>query len=303
MGKIVVKKSPGPKYPPGFTRGQIFVIISNNPKGIKEEQIREILRKEFGLRESKGIKAHLKILADHGLATKIPAEPGASNVWKPARISMVDFEKLWYLFPPDVLEAVFSSTYIQKCIQDRLVTPLIGNFYYNASQEMLDLATYSHAPPEKLDSGIDFDLFFSRSVELSPSFVIDGFLRSSSEVWVIYSVACVLLDRMADRGFDLLTPTFRSAQGKFIFQIIVYLLMDSVKYPSRTEEIKKFLASENSMRVLGLLFTDPVEITTTLIDAYMLQRYNLWDAPEEDWESLPEDWEAQERALCGASKK
>lgn len=299
MGNVVAKKSPGPKYEPGFTQGQIFVIVSNNPEGIKEEQIRGHLREKFGICESKGVKRHLNLLADHGLVTKIPAPPrsGESNVWKPARISWVDFENLWSLFPPDVLEAVFSSTYIQECIQVRVVTPLIGNFYSVASPEMLDLAIYSHAPPEKLDSGIDFDLFFSRSVELSPSFVIDGFLRSSDRAWSMYSVACVLLSPTVGMEFDLVTSTFRSPPGRFIFQFLVYLIADSLKYPSRTDEIVTFLISENSMRILGLIFTDPVVIMIALFHAYELQRFNLWDAPSEmEGELLPERWVSLEEA-------
>ncbi len=180
-----------------------------------------------------------------------------------------------------------------------LAIPIHGTstFTYRFSVSRVACHAYSHAPPEKLDSGIDFDLLFSRAVKLSPSFVIDGFLRSSDRAWSMYSVACVLLDPTTGMESDLVTSTFRSPGGQFIFQFLIYLIADSLKYPSRTDEIVTFLISENSLRTLGLIFTDPVKIMIVPFHAYELQRFNLWDAPsEEEGELLPERWVSLEEA-------
>lgn len=264
-GRFVEKKPKGPKYEPGFTRGQIFAIISNHPEGIEEGQIRDVLREKFGISERKGVKRHLDALERQGFVEKIPPPPksGAPNIWMPARLTFENFGKLWSAFPSSVIEEVFSSTYVQECIQNRIVSFQVGCFY-------------NFAPPEVLDAGVDFDLFIARSYELSPSSVINRFERSSNDVWLMYSVTSEILKHTLNQGSDLVTPFFESKGGQYIFLTLVELLVDLTKYPQKTWDIARFLVSKNTMKVLGLIFTDPTEMLTILSEASKKQQFDIW---------------------------
>lgn len=264
-GRFIEKKSKGPKYEPGFTQGEIFAIISNNPDGIEEGQIRDILREKFGISERKGVKRHLDMLERQGFVKKNPAPPksGAPNIWMPARLTFENFGNLWSAFPSSVIEEVFSSTYVQECIQNRIVTFQVGCFY-------------NFAPPELLDAGVNFNLFIARSYGLSPSSVIDRFERSSNDVWLMYSATSEILKHTLSQGSDLVTPFFESKAGQYIFLTLVELLVDLTKYPQKTGEIARFLVSKNTMKTLGLIFTNPTEMLTILSEASKKQQFDIW---------------------------
>jgi len=76
------RRKQGERFPKGYIKNQILLIVCQHfPKGIEEPDLRDILRKEFGIRESKGIKMHLADLEEEGLLSKI-SQKGKSNIWK-----------------------------------------------------------------------------------------------------------------------------------------------------------------------------------------------------------------------------
>jgi len=75
-------------YGQGITRGRILSTIFDNPEGIEEGVIRDIMREEYGIRESKGIKKHLQELSKVCLVQKVPPRSGRSNIWKPSGLNI-----------------------------------------------------------------------------------------------------------------------------------------------------------------------------------------------------------------------
>jgi len=117
IGKYVKKTSPGPKKDPGVTRDRILWEIYYNIDGISEPEIREILKNEFGITDSKGIKKnHLGKLEEEGLIYKI-SSPGGSNVWCPCKMDYANFQAFWESLDEEKRCAFFFTDYVQDYSQ------------------------------------------------------------------------------------------------------------------------------------------------------------------------------------------
>ena len=76
------KRERGEKFPAGFIKRKIVLIISNQfPKGMKEPDLRDTLREGWGISEPKGVKIHLNDLKEKKVLVK-GEKRGFPNVWK-----------------------------------------------------------------------------------------------------------------------------------------------------------------------------------------------------------------------------
>ena len=77
-----MKRKQGEKFPVGFIKRKIILIISNQfPKGMKEPDLRDSLREKWGISEPKGVKIHLNDLEEKKVLVK-EERRGFPNVWK-----------------------------------------------------------------------------------------------------------------------------------------------------------------------------------------------------------------------------
>jgi hypothetical protein len=270
-GKFVTKKSPGPLYGPGVTSGRILSIIFNNPDGIEEGGIRDLIREKYDIREGKGIKKHLSSLSDRGLLQKIAAPPksGKPNVWKPSGFDIDMFRDIWKSFPEEVWEPLFFSRFVQGFIQEMIVPEQVELFEYTARE--LDEKQRAVSRPETqyvpiMDRGIEFKHFISRSYELSPSLTI-GYCVGSNEVWSLYSLSSAILDYSSSRGASIVKQEFGSPLGQNIYLTLTSLIVDMSKHPNKLKEIARFLIEPNTREILSIIFTQAEETMLMLMMA------------------------------------
>ncbi len=76
------KRERGKGFQPGFIKKKIVLIIAKQfPKGMKEPDLRDTLREEYGVSEPKGVKIHLAELEEKGVLIK-EEKKGRTNLWK-----------------------------------------------------------------------------------------------------------------------------------------------------------------------------------------------------------------------------
>jgi hypothetical protein len=268
-GQYISKKSPGPLYGQGITRGRILSTIFDNPEGIEEGVIRDIMREEYGIRESKGIKKHLQELSKVCLVQKVPPDPGRSNIWKPSGLNIDMFCDIWKSFPKDVWESLFFSRFVQGFIQEMIVPEQVELFEYTAreldeKQRAVSRSETQYVPIT--DRGIEFKHFISRSYELSPSLTI-GYCMGSNEAWSLYSLSSAILDYSSSRGASIVKQDFGSPLGQSIYLTLMSLIVDMDKYPDKLKEIARFLIEPNTKEILTIIFTQAEETMLMLMMA------------------------------------
>ena len=91
------KRAPGEKDPPGYTKAKMICYFIENEE-VEEPTVRDFLREEANVRDSKGQKEHLKDLKDMGILEK-EERVGKANIWRLPRDEEV-FQKIWREFPP-----------------------------------------------------------------------------------------------------------------------------------------------------------------------------------------------------------
>jgi hypothetical protein len=113
---MLKKRERGDKYGKGLIKRQIFIKILDNPDGIKEADIRDLLLDRYGIREKKGIILHLSDLEKRGCIQKITQIPGKINIWKPAQMDHRIFAKFWFKLSKEEVITVFQTKYVQESI-------------------------------------------------------------------------------------------------------------------------------------------------------------------------------------------
>jgi hypothetical protein len=268
-GQYISKKSPGPLYGQGVTRGRILSTIFDNPEGIEEGVIRDIMREEYGIHESKGIKKHLQELSKVCLVQKVPPDPGRSNIWKPSGLNIDMFCDIWKSFPKEVWESLFFSRFVQGFIQEMIVPEQVELFEHVAreldeKQRMVSQSGEQYTPIA--DRGIEFKHFISRSYELSPSLTI-GYCVRDNEAWSLYSLSSAILEYSSSRGASIVKQEFGFPLGQDIYLTLMNLIVDMDKYPDKVKEIARFLIEPNTKEILTIIFTQAEETMLMLMMA------------------------------------
>lgn len=157
------KRKRGEKFAMGYIKNQILLIVCQHyPKGIAEPDLREMLRQQFDIRESKGIKLHLRDLEENALLDKV-AQKGEANVWRipqrPKLVKDLGFEATpafsnyarRFLFSEDKTRFLESS-YAKKILTDDRVDQLAKGFL-NIYKDQLKLiaGTFQNLEKELTD--------------------------------------------------------------------------------------------------------------------------------------------------------
>ncbi|WP_214020185.1 hypothetical protein [Methanoculleus sp.] len=260
-GRFAVKKSPGPKNPPGFTAGQILTVVYNNPAGIDEPTIRAILKDDFDIREKKGVSNHLSNLLNEGYLHKIAPPPGGSNIWQPGNMGRENFCKLWTNFPDEVKEPLFSSAHVQELIKLNIVPSVIEDFrLIEIANKKWEKAArkLGHSPFKKIPS--DIPKFIERACEMAPSLTFAKCQAPSREIWLLDSITYDLLAYSRINGGDIVTARFLSPVGNYIHGMVISLIVDMNLYPNKQQSISGFLQDSETKQILSFIFKRPDEV-------------------------------------------
>lgn len=141
------RRKQGESFPVGYIKNQILLIACQHyPKGIEEPVLREILREQFDIRESKGIKLHLRDLEENALLDKV-VKKGKANVWRipqrPKLIKDLGFEAKpefsnyagRFLFSKDKTKFL-KSQYAKNYLTDDRINQYARSFLHNYKNQL-----------------------------------------------------------------------------------------------------------------------------------------------------------------------
>lgn len=157
------RRKQGERFPVGYIKNQILLIVCQHyPKGIEEPDLREILREQFGIRESKGIKQHLRDLEENALLDKV-TKKGKANLWKipqkPKLIKKLGWEATptfagyaeEFLFSKD-RRKFLESSYAKAILTDDRINQIAQGLWINYKEQLrLIVETFNNLEKELAD--------------------------------------------------------------------------------------------------------------------------------------------------------
>lgn len=122
------KRERGKAFPIGFIKRKIALILSTQfPKGIREPDLRDFLRENWGVSEPKGVKIHLAELKKKEMLVK--EEKKFTNVWRLSE-SYEAFKSLLKEFHNSEDEIGFvRSKYAQSIINESFIDHFAGSWW------------------------------------------------------------------------------------------------------------------------------------------------------------------------------
>ena len=90
--KTKKKSKPGAKYPRGYTKKRILLVVLDHLEGIQEPFLRDEIKWKLDLGDNKGIRQHLMDLKETEFLDK-EFELGKENIWRP-KMDENTFKKL-----------------------------------------------------------------------------------------------------------------------------------------------------------------------------------------------------------------
>lgn len=167
--RYVEKSSPGPKNKPGLTRYRILWEIYCNPNGVLEPDIRDVLKEEFGITDSKGIKKnHLGKLEEMGFIFKESVE-GEANTWYPCKLGYKQFHDFWLSLDKKMRYNFFFTEFVQRYIETVLNNTFIPYMKFVATPVKNSSLFDKYQDKENWEIPSDLLTFVKKSFELSPT--------------------------------------------------------------------------------------------------------------------------------------
>jgi len=165
------RRKPGERFPTGFIKRKIELIISNQfPVGVREPDLRDILREKWKVSEPKGVKIHLAELEEAGILTK-EEKKGLPNVWKLSqdyetfKVLVEEFYKSKDEFERDI-DGFMESKYVQSVIDEKFVDHFAAEWWKEYYRLFIQVSQKSK-PIEKFRSEELRDEFYSRLINLT----------------------------------------------------------------------------------------------------------------------------------------
>lgn len=185
------KRKQGERNPPGLTKLKIVEFVYNNVNGVETSIIIEHLRGEINVRESTGIRGHLKSLEKkHYIKGK--HEPGLESIWVPPedldsipdlmmdssiwgsiRVEGTPVEDLgtWFEDNSNSIFRMFNTHFFTKFVRPQLIQRLCSSPPFLEEFNLLHKMNLTSVEKSKLEEETLRELF-DRALSLSPTMMI-----------------------------------------------------------------------------------------------------------------------------------
>jgi len=251
---MVKERKRGQRYPEGYIERRIAILVFDYPEGIEEQKIRDWVKKTHGVREKKGISAHLQKLKEKDFITLHP-QKGKDNIWKPSEPKLKILKYVSEGMPEDNKGEVVSAFYtwlVQKTIEEYLLPGFLKSQHiidgYFENGEFVYLTHLEREEPEEGEEGViepdiepDVLNFFKKGFKLSPT-ALSHSVHELPEVKIATALILTAKPNYVDRGMD--------TRSIAVATLCSCLLIDMMKYPSLRDKIGDFFRDPDIARTL-----------------------------------------------------